>query len=39
VVVPVIAHGNDFIIRFNEERLEQLVDCYEHTTAVDRQDG
>ncbi len=35
VGVPVIAHGNDFIIGFNEERLKQLVDCCEHTTPVE----
>jgi len=35
VGVPVIAHGNDFMIGFNRERLEQLVDCCEHTTSVD----
>jgi hypothetical protein len=35
VGVPVIAHGNDFIIGFNPERLEQFVDCCEHTTPVE----
>ncbi len=34
VGVPVIAHGNDFMTGFSPERLEQLVDCCEHTTLV-----
>lgn len=33
--VPVVAHGKDLIIGFNPERLEQLVDCCEHTSEVD----
>ncbi len=33
-----IAHGNDFMIGFNAERLEQLVDCCEHTTPVEAQE-
>jgi glutaredoxin len=33
--VPVVAHGNDFIIGFNEERMEQLLDCCEHTTPYE----
>lgn len=33
--VPVTAHGNDFVIGFNEERLAQLLDCCAHTTPVD----
>ncbi len=35
VGVPVIAHGKDFMTGFNPERLEQLVDCCEHTTSVE----
>ena len=30
-----IAHGNDFVIGFSPDRLEQLVDCCEHTTPVE----
>jgi len=30
----VVAHGNDFIIGFNEERLAQLLDCCKHTSPV-----
>ena len=33
--VPTIAHGNDFIVGFNAERLAQLVDCCAHTSEVD----
>lgn len=33
--VPVVAHGKDFVIGFNRERLEQLVDCCEHTTPYE----
>ena len=33
--VPTIAHGNDFIVGFNPERLAQFVDCSAHTTQVD----
>lgn len=33
--VPVISHGKDFIIGFNEARLEQLVDCCRHCSAVE----
>ncbi len=35
VGVPVIAHGDDFLTGFSPERLEQLVDCCEHTTPVE----
>ena len=35
VGVPVIAHGNDFMIGFSRERLEQFVECCEHTTPVE----
>ncbi len=34
VGVPVVAHGNDIVIGFNEDRLAQLLDCCEHTTEV-----
>ena len=33
--VPTIAHGNDIIIGFSPERMEQLLDCCEHSTRVD----
>ncbi len=33
--VPVVTHGTDFVIGFNEERLEQLLDCCAHTTEVE----
>ncbi len=33
--VPVVAHGNDIVIGFNPTRFEELLDCCEHTTAVD----
>lgn len=41
VGAPVIAHGNDLIIGFNEARLEQLLDCCRHTNAyqAERQEG
>ncbi len=35
VGVPVVAHGKDFMVGFNEERLEQFVDCCEHMTPVE----
>ncbi len=35
VGVPVIAHGKDFVIGFNPERLEMILECCEHTTEVD----
>ncbi len=35
VGVPVIAHGNDFMVGFSAERLGQLVDCCQHTTPVE----
>ncbi len=33
--VPTIAHGNDFIVGFNAERWEQLLDCHAHSSPVD----
>ena len=30
-----IAHGNDFITGFSPKRLEQFVDCGEHSTPVE----
>ena len=35
VGVPVIAHGNDFVIGFSPARLEQFLECCEHTTPVE----
>ncbi|MGD2217731.1 MAG: hypothetical protein PVJ64_13330 [Gemmatimonadales bacterium] len=35
VGVPVVAHGKDFVIGFNPERLEMMLDCCKHTTEVD----
>lgn len=32
--VPVIAHGNDFMVGFNEDRLQQMLDCCEHCSEV-----
>lgn len=32
--VPVVAHGKDLIIGYNEERLSQLLDCCHHTSEV-----
>jgi hypothetical protein len=32
--VPVIAHGNDFMIGFDEDRLRQLVACCANTSPV-----
>lgn len=37
--VPVVAHGNDLIIGFNPERLEQLLDCCQHTTPYEPAEG
>ncbi len=34
VGVPVIAHGKDFVIGFNPQRLEMMLDGCEHTTPV-----
>ncbi len=39
VGVPVVAHGNDFIIGFNPERLEMLLDSCEHTSPVELPEG
>lgn len=33
--VPVVAHGNDFMVGFHPERLARLVDCRQRTTEVD----
>ena len=35
VGVPVVAHGKDFVIGFSPERLEMMLDCFEHTSPVD----
>jgi hypothetical protein len=35
VGVPVIAHGKDFVIGFNPERLAMMLDCCKHTMEVD----
>jgi hypothetical protein len=35
VGVPVIAHGKDFVIGFSPERLEMMLDCFEHTNKVE----
>ncbi len=32
--VPTIAHGKDFIVGFNPERLAQFVDCCAHSSPV-----
>jgi hypothetical protein len=36
--VPVIAHGKDFVIGFNPERLAMMLDCCKHTMEVDLPD-
>lgn len=33
--VPVIAHGKDFVIGFNPERLEMMLEGCERMTEVD----
>lgn len=33
--VPTIAHGKDFMVGFNPERLAQFVDCCAHCSAVE----
>lgn len=35
VGVPVIAHGKDFVIGFNPERLMMMLECFKNTTPVD----
>ncbi len=35
VGVPVIAHGKDFVIGFNPERLEMMLESCEKMTEVD----
>ena len=33
--MPVIAHGKDFIIGFNPERLEMMLESCKNTSPVD----
>lgn len=35
VGVPVVAHGKDFVIGFNPERLELLLDCSRNSSPVE----
>ncbi len=35
VGVPVIAYGKDFVIGFNPERLEMMLESCKNTTEVD----
>jgi hypothetical protein len=35
VGVPVVAHGTDVVIGFNEHRLEELAKCCDQTTSAE----
>ncbi len=36
--VPTIARGNDFMVGFNPDRMEQFLDCCAHSSPVDISD-
>ena len=38
VGVPVVAHGKDFVIGFNPERMEMLLDACLHSTPYTVED-
>lgn len=33
--VPVVAHGNDLLIGFSPQRMEQMLECCRRSTEVD----
>jgi hypothetical protein len=36
--VPAIARGNDFMVGFNPDRMEQFLDCCAHSSPVEISD-